>query len=376
MKIPFFNYSALFKSSEDDLMRLFRDVGTRGAYILQQDVSNFEENLKQFLNVKHAITVANGTDAILLALRAAGIQKGDGVILPSHTYIATAASVHFLGAIPILADCKSDHMLDPNSVLEKLKLHKNVKAIMPVQVNGRTCDMDSIIAIANEHNLLIIEDAAQGLGSKFKGKNAGTFGLAGTFSFYPAKTLGCFGDGGAVVTNDDGVAAQIRLLRDHGRNENGEVVTWGLNSRLDNLQAAILDYKLKSLNDDIARRREIAAMYHDGLHKILDLDLPEPPSTESHYFDAFQNYELQANRRDELRLHLKDKGISTLIQWGGTPVHQFSVLGFTEKLPKTDSLFQRCLMLPMNTSLKNEEITYIIHSIQEFYDKKIKASHK
>lgn len=370
MKIPFFNYSALFKSSENDLMQIFRDIGTRGAYILQQDVTNFEKNLEKFLDVKHAITVANGTDAIILALRAAGIQSGDGVILPSHTYIATAASVHFIGAIPILADCKDDHMLDPKSVLEKLKKHKNVKAIIPVQVNGRTCDMDSIGAIAEENKLIIIEDAAQGVGSKFKGKSAGTFGMAGTFSFYPAKTLGCFGDGGAVVTNNDEVATKIRLLRDHGRNENGEVVTWGLNSRLDNLQAAILDYKLKFLNQDIARRRQIAGMYHAGLHGISDLSLPEPPSTDSDYFDVFQNYELQADKRDELRGYLKEKGISTIIQWAGVPVHQFSTLGFSEQLPKTDRLFQRCFMLPMNTSLNDDEVAYIIRSINEFYETK------
>lgn len=367
MKIPFFNYPFLFKSSEEELINIFKDVCERGAYILQKDVINFENNLKTFLDVKHVISVANGTDALLLALRAAGIKQGDAVILPSHTYIATAASVQLLGAKPILADCQEDHMLDPESVLEKLKKHDNVKAIMPVQVNGRTCDMDKLCAIAQDNQLLIIEDAAQGLGSKFKGRCAGTFGLAGTFSFYPAKTLGCLGDGGAVVTNNDYVAEQIRLLRDHGRNEQGEVVLWGFNSRLDNLQAAILDYKLQFLHRDIARRREIASLYYNGLHKLKDLDLPPPPSENSDHFDAFQNYEIKANHRDELRTFLLSRGISTLIQWGGTPVHQFTRLGFDEHLPKTDALFQRCMMLPMNVSLTDQEVAYIVESIQKFY---------
>src|SRR3989339_359234 len=201
MKIPFFNYPALFKSQEKEIMASLHDVLSRGAYIMQKDLSQFEENIKKFLDVKHVFGVADGTNALILALCAAGIGQGDEVILSSHTYIATAASVHFVGAVPVLVECGQDHMIDPDSV--KKAITDKTKAIMPTQVNGRTCDMDALQKIADQHRLVVIEDAAQAIGSRFKGRAAGTFGLAGTFSFYPAKLLGCFGDGGAVVTNDD-----------------------------------------------------------------------------------------------------------------------------------------------------------------------------
>lgn len=364
--IPFFNYSALFAEQEQELTGVILDVCRRGAYIMQKDLVAFEKNLAEFMGVKHAFGVANGTDAIWLGLKAVGIGPGDEVILPSHTYIATAASVHFVGATPVLADIGPDHMLDPVSV-EKLITAKT-KAIMPVQVNGRTCDMEALQAIADKHGLMIVEDSAQGLGSKFKGKSAGTFGKFGTISFYPAKLLGCFGDGGAVVTNDDAVAEKLALLRDHGRNAEGRVVAWGFNSRLDNLQAAILDFKLKDFPADIARRRAIAARYQDRLGGLKELTLPPAPDADPRHFDVYQNYELEADRRDELRAHLEQKGVRTIVQWAGTPVHQFGELDFQDvKLPATDAFFKRCMMLPMNTTLSDEDVDYICDQIIAFY---------
>jgi dTDP-4-amino-4,6-dideoxygalactose transaminase len=363
--IPFFNYPSLFAAEEQELMAVMRDVCRRGAYILQKDCVEFEQNIASFMNVKHVMGVANGTDALIIALRAAGIRADDEVIVPSHTYIASAASIHLVGARPVLAECGRDHMLDPADV--ERRITSRTRAIMPVQLNGRVCDMDALIAIATKRNLLIIEDAAQGLGAKFDGRMAGTFGLAGTISLYPAKLLGCFGDGGLVVTNDDAVAKEIRLLRDHGRNEEGRVVTWGFNSRLDNLQAAILNFKLKSFNAAIARRREIAARYQNGLSDVSQLTLPPGPDADAKHFDVYQNYELEADRRDELRTHLEQKGIRTIIQWAGTPVHQFAELGFDVHLPATDKLFQRCFLLPMNTSLSNDDIDFVCSSIRAFY---------
>jgi dTDP-4-amino-4,6-dideoxygalactose transaminase len=238
---------------------------------------------------------------------------------------------------------------------------------MPVQLNGRTCDMDRIEAIAAKHNLIIIEDAAQALGSKFKGRYAGTFGVASAFSFYPAKILGCFGDGGAVVTNDSEVARKISLLRDHGRNENGEVETWGFNSRLDNLQAAILHAQFRDYDEIIERRRSIARLYDSLLSDLAEVVLPPGPDEGGDHFDVFQNYEIEADRRDELKAYLSDKGIGTIMQWGGTPVHQFRGLGFNVSLPKTERFFTRCLMLPMNMMVTDEEVRYIGASIRAFY---------
>lgn len=364
--IPFFNYSALFAQNERDLTSVILDVCSRGAYILQKDLQAFEGHLREAMGVCHAFGVANGTDAILIGLKAVGVDPGDEVILPSHTYIATAAAVHFAGATPILADIGEDHMLSPQSV-ESLITPKT-KAIMPVQLNGRTCDMDALQAIAQRHGVMIVEDAAQALGSRFRGKAAGTFGKFGTISFYPAKVLGCFGDGGAVVTNDDAVAERIFLLRDHGRNEQGRVVAWGLNSRLDNLQAAILDFKLKTFPADIARRRAIAARYQALLGDLAQLKLPPAPDADPRHFDVYQNYELEAERRDALRTYLDGRGVRTIIQWAGTPVHQFHELGFKDlHLPRTDLLFTRCLMLPMNTTLADDDVDYICDCIRGFY---------
>jgi dTDP-4-amino-4,6-dideoxygalactose transaminase len=336
--IPFFPYADLFKRDEAVLTEIMMGVCRRGAYIQQQECRDFDSNLAKFMGVKHAFGVANGTDAIIIGLKAAGIGPGDEVILPSHTYIATAASVHLVGATPILAECGADHMLDAADVAQRIT--PRTKAIMPVQINGRTCDMD-----------------------------AGTFGRFGTISFYPAKLLGCFGDGGAIVTNDDDVASRIALLKDHGRDPEGRVVAWGYNSRLDNMQAAVLNYKLKSFPQEIMRRRAIAARYQAGLGDLPDLALPPPPDGDSRHFDVYQNYELEADRRDELRSHLDNNGIKTIIQWAGTPVHQFKELGFTVELPKTDAFFKRCLMLPMNSAVSDKELDFIIKAIRNFYGK-------
>ena len=270
--VPFFNYPYLFKSREEDFVRIFKDVGKRGAYILQKDLRDFENNLAKFAGTKYSVGLANGTDAIWIALMAAGVGKGDEVIFASHTYIATAASIHFVGAIPIPADCKKDHMIDPESV-RKLITPKT-KAILPTQVNGRCCDMDEIMKIAKEFNLIVLEDAAQGLGAQFTGRGVGTFDKGGTISFYPAKNLGSFGDAGAFVTNDRDMYDKVMLYRDHGRNDDGVFVMWGFNSRLDNLQAAILDFKLTYYADEITRRREIAQIYQNRLGHLNELDLP------------------------------------------------------------------------------------------------------
>jgi dTDP-4-amino-4,6-dideoxygalactose transaminase len=322
--------------------------------------------LKKFLDVKHVFGVADGTNALILGLRAAGIDQGDEVILCSHTYIATAAAVHYAGANPVLVECGPDHMINPFAVENAIT--DKTRVIMPTQLNGRTCDMDALQDIADQHGLIIIEDAAQALGSRFKEKFAGTFGLAGTFSFYPAKLLGCFGDGGAVITNDDKMAHKLYLLRDHGRDEQGEVVTWGTNCRLDNIQAAVLDWKLKTFENEVARRREIASMYQQALGDIDDLVLPPAPGTNARHFDVYQNYELESGHRDALKKYLADHGVGTIIQWGGKAVHQLSGLGFKKiRLPVTEKMTSRFLMLPMHTALSDEDVEYICDCIHDFY---------
>jgi dTDP-4-amino-4,6-dideoxygalactose transaminase len=366
MSIPFFRYPHLFEQQRDEILKALTAVMDRGAYILQSDLVEFETALAGFTGAKHALGVANGTDGLNIALRAADIGGGDEVIVPSHTYVASAASIHFAGATPVLVECGPDHMIDPAAVAAAVT--PRTAAIMPVQLNGRTCDMDALQAIADRHGLLIVEDAAQALGSKFKGRNAGTFGIAAEFSFYPAKVLGCFGDGGGLTTNDSAMARKMSLLRDHGRDENGLVVTWGLNSRLDNLQAAVLNVKFQQLEAEIERRREIARLYREGLRDLEDFVLPPGPDDDPDHFDVYQNYEVESGQRDALRKQLEEDGIRTIIQRAGKPVHQFERLGFDGvNLPVTDRLFTRCFLLPMNTSLTNEEVEYICDRIRRFH---------
>lgn len=363
--VPFFNYPATFTEDELGILGVITDVGRRGAFILQKDLEEFEVNLAKYTGAKYCLGVANGTDALVIALKAAGIGEGSEVLFSSHTFVATAASIHFAGATPVPVECGPDHSIDPKAVAQAIT--SRTRAIMPTQLNGRTCDMDALMSVAEKHRLVVIEDAAQGLGSKYKGRAAGTFGLAGTFSFYPAKTLGCFGDGGAIITSDSNLFETMRTLRDHGRDRHGEVVMWGYNSRLDNLQAAILNFKLKTFPQVVTRRREMAARYRTNLGDFKHVVLPEGPETTGSYFDAYQNYEIEADDRDALKNYLKEHGVGTLIQWGGKPVHQFEHLKLTAHLPFTDRLFTRCLMLPLNMSMTDADIDYVSEQIRNFY---------
>jgi dTDP-4-amino-4,6-dideoxygalactose transaminase len=363
--IPFFNYRGAFAAREEEFVEIFRDILHRGAFIQQRDLAEFEDALARYLGVSHAFGVANATDGLIISFRAAGIKPGDEVIFPSHTMVASPAAVAHCGGIPVPVDCGPDHLIDPASI--EAAITDRTRAIMPVQLNGRTCRMDEIERIASRHNLMIIEDAAQALGSKFKGRFAGTFGLAAAFSFYPAKILGCFGDGGAVVTNDPEIARKIALLRDHGRNDQGEVEMWGFNSRLDNLQAAILHAQFRDYDEIISRRRSIATRYESLLSDLNELVLPPAPDADADHFDVYQNYEIEADRRDELKAWLADKGVGTILQWGGTPVHMFRKLGFDVTLPRTERFFERCLMLPMNMMVTDDEVNYIAAAIRAFY---------
>ena len=363
--VPFFNYPALFTSQEAEFQRIFADVGRRGAFIKHRDLEEFEKCLASFLGVSHALGVGNATDGLEVALLAAGVKDGDEVILSSHTMLATAVAVHFAGAKPVPVECGPDHLIDPAAV--EAALTPRTRAIMPTQLNGRTCDMDALGRIANTHGLLIVEDAAQALGSRFKGRCAGSFGASAAISFYPAKVLGCMGDGGAVVTNDTRIYEHASQLCNFGRDFAGEVVRWGFNSRLDNLHAATLHFQLNKYGNVMCRRRQLAVLYAERLKNVAEVVLPPAPDSDPDHFDIYQNYEIEAEHRDELKRHLKEHGIGTLIQWGGQAIHQLKALGFTQHLPHTDWLFTRLVMLPMNMSLSDDDVHYVCDNIRDFY---------
>lgn len=366
-QVPFFNYPALYAERGAEYVRTIEDVISRGAFIMQKDLFEFEARLAEWLGCKHAIGVADGTAALVFALKAAGVGPGDEVIVSSHTFVATAAAVHHVGATPVIADCQADSMIDPESV--KRMIGPATRAIMPTQLNGRTCDMDALEAIARDHGLEIVEDSCQALGARFRGRAAGLFGKAGSYSFYPAKTLGCFGDGGAVVTDSDETAALIRQLRDHGRGADGKVRTFGHNGRLDNLQAAILLLKLERYDEALARRRAIASRYQARLGGIEALVLPPPPEEDGLRFDIFQNYEIQSDRRDDLRAYLAERGIGTIIQWGGWMLHQFDDLGLRADAPYAEQMSKRFMMLPMHHMLSDDDVDYVCDHVAAFHER-------
>jgi len=366
-EVPFFDYPRLFLDNKEEIQAVLKDVGKRGAYIMQRDLIEFENKLTQYTGSKFAVGVGNATDGLELCWLAIGLKKGDEVIISSHTMLATASAIITAGGTPVPVDIGEDGLIDANAIASAI--NSNTVGISPTQLNGRTCDMQTIMQIANDKKLVVIEDAAQSLGSKFKNKSAGTFGDAASFSFYPAKVLGSLGDGGAVITNRNDIYEKVFQLHDHGRDPKGEVKSWGRNSRLDNLQAAILSNNFQKYDLVIKRRREIADIYNTELKQLEELQLPPAPVENAENFDVYQNYELQANNRDQLKKELSNKGIGTIVQWGGKAVHQWEVLGFNVKLPKTEKFFERCLMLPINMFVSDEDVYYVCETIKNFYRK-------
>lgn len=366
-KVPFVDYKIQYQNLKNEIDNTMQDVLSRGDLLMRQDVEDFEKNLASFLGLKYAVSLNSGTDALIFSLKAAGIGPGDEVITVSHTFVASIASIVHVGATPILVDVKEDFLMDIDKV-EGLITDKT-KAILPVHLNGRMCQVDKLMEVAQKHNLVVIEDAAQALGAKFNGKMAGTFGKAAAFSFYPAKVLGTPGDGGAVATNDDAIAETCRLLRDHGQKTKTDVVCYGFTSRLDNLQAAVLNVKFKHLPSWLERRREIAGIYHKGLFGVSGIKLPPAPDSDPKYFDIYQNYVITAQKRDELAVFLKEKGVETLIK-DPIAVHHHQNLGLSHfSLPYTEQLAKEVISLPMYPELAAGQIEYVINCVQEFYKK-------
>jgi len=364
-EVPFFRYSHVFGQHREEYLYAMMRVLDRGAFILQEDVRLFEQELAAYLGCTHAIGVGNATDALTMVLRAIGIGSGDEVIVPAHTFVASAAAIHWAGAQPVVCDIGADNLIDPDDAASRIT--PRTKAIMPVQLNGRTADMDAIDSTARSNGLRVVEDSSQALGSRFRDKCAGTFGCAGVFSFYPAKLIGAFGDGGAVVTNDDTIAARVRLLRDHGRSmHGGDVQCWGMNSRLDTLHAAVLRVKLRHYAGEVEHRRRIASLYDEGLAGLPGLRLPPGPDQDKVHFDVYQNYELCFERRDELKAWLDAHGVRTIMQWAGKGLHQFPALGLDANVPNADRFFRESLLLPMNSAVSFDDARAVVAAVRRF----------
>jgi len=357
------NYRDHYKSIEGEIDTAIKRVLTNGDLILRQDVRVFEENIEKLLNVKHAVGLSSGTDALLLALRAAGLGSGDEVITVAHTFLATIASIVHVGATPILVDVSDDYCI--NTDLIEAAITKKTKAIMPVHFNGHMCQMNRIMEMANKYDLMVIEDSAQGLCATFDNKAGGAWGLAGCFSFYPAKLLGACGDAGVLTTNDDEMANKVRLYRDHGRETKDTFAFYGFTNRLDNIQAAILNVKLKYLSSWIKKRCEFADMYIKGLNGVDGVKLP--PNSKDRYQDTFQNFVIRAKKRDELATYLRENGVEVLIS-NPIPINKQPKLSLSHfSLPLTEKLANEVLSLPMIPDLNNGQIEYVVDLIKAFY---------
>lgn len=366
-KVPFVDLPKHYQNLETELLPIIKDVlFKRADLIMRDDLGRFEKNISMFIGVKYAVGLNSGTDALYLSLLSCGIGKGDEVITVSHTFVATIAAIVFTGATPILIDIRRDFNMDVEQI-ESVVTPKT-KAIIPVHLNGRICDMRKIMRIAKKYNLLVIEDAAQALGATFDGKKAGSHGIIGCFSLYPMKILGGTGDGGIAVTNKKKIADNIRYLRDHAQNrKTGNLLGYGYNSRLDNFHAAILNVKLKHLSKWIRRRRKIANIYHAGLKNVPQIKLPPAPNSDSDYFDVYQNYVITAKSRNALAEYLRDNSVETLISWP-KPTHKHKTLRLQHfKLPMTERISKEVISLPMNTEITNEQVEYVIQCIKKFY---------
>lgn len=364
--VRFIDYPQQYQKLRNEILEIVDTLLSRGDVMLRQQLQDFEAHFAEFVGTEYAIGVSNCTDALYLVLKAAGVGENDEVITVSHTFVATLAAIHRVGATPVLIDIGDDHLIDVELI--EAAITPRTKVIMPVQLNGRVCDMERLLGIAEKYQLQVIEDAAQALGGKYKGTKAGAFGLAGCFSFYPAKLLGTYGDAGAITTNSPELTEKIKLLRNHGRLPDGDLSGWSFNHRMDNLHAAWLDLKLNYVPSWIERRREIASIYHQYLGDISEVVLPPAPMEEDAHFDVFQNYEMEAENRDGLRSYLTECGIETLLPWGGKAVHQFPLLNLSDiQLPRTEAILAKALMLPLHCELSDAQVRYVADCVRGFY---------
>ncbi len=350
----------LYKTEIDEAMHQVLD---KSNYIMGNEVQELETNLQNFTKAKHAITCSSGTDALLLAMMALDIQPDDEIITTPFTFIATAETIAFLKAKPVFVDIdEKTYNIDPSKIEEKIT--KKTKAIMPVSLYGQPADMDAIQAIADKHNLKVIIDGAQSFGSTFKGKRDSNLGDISTTSFFPAKPLGCFGDGGAVFTNSDVLAEKIKMLRVHGQNKRYHHKYIGMGGRMDTLQCAIVNVKLKYYKKDLALRQEVASKYSEQLADSSEqLVLPY---VDTGCTSVWAQYSVRVKNRDDVQAKLKEQGIPTAVHYP-MPLHLqecFAYLGYKKgEFPIAEQVSNEIMSLPMNPYLKDEEIVYICEKL-------------
>jgi len=386
MNIPFLDLKAQFREIEHEVLPMVKEAMENAAFIGGPQVSGFEAEFASFCESKYCVGVNSGTDALRFALLAAGVGPGDAVITVPHTFIATTEAISQVGAKPVFVDIDpKTYNMDPKKLEDYLSkrfkgnasglqpsassIEPRPKAVLPVHIYGQPADMDAIAAVAKKHNLLVIEDACQAHGALYKGKKAGSMGVAGCFSFYPGKNLGAYGEGGAVVTQSEDMANKIRMIRDHGQAKKYFHDMEGYNGRLDAIQAGVLRIKLRRLETWNEARRRNAKHYNELLSPVKGVTVPLEANGSRHVYHL---YVILVDDRDGLQKYLNDKGIGTGLHYP-VPLHlqkAYSHNGHKEgEFPVTESVAKRLLSLPMFPELTKAQIEYVAQSIKEFMKK-------
>jgi len=363
MKIDFAKLQYQYQLYKTEIDEAIQSLLDKSNYIMGNEIRELEGNLEKFTGAKHAITCSSGTDALLLAMMALDIKPDDEIITTPFTFIATAETIAFLGAKPVFVDIdEKTYNIDASKIEEKIT--EKTKAIMPVSLYGQPADMDAIQVIADKHGLKVIVDGAQSFGSTFNGKTDSNLGDISTTSFFPAKPLGCFGDGGAIFTNDDELATKMKSLRIHGQSKRYHHKYIGMGGRMDTIQCAIVDVKLKYYEKDLALRQEVASKYSEKLKmKSEKLILP---FVDERATSAFAQYSVRVSNRDEVQAQLKEQGIPTAVHYP-MPLHLqecFNYLGYKKgDFPISELVSKEIMSLPMNPYLSDDEISYICSNI-------------
>lgn len=373
MKIQMVDLHGQYKRLKKEIDAAIRGVINNTAFINGPQVGMFSTHLAEYLNIPHVISCANGTDAIRLALRALGVQPGEEIIIPSFTYIAAAEMVVSLGLTPILVDVDPD-TFNINPELLEQAISRETKAILVVHLFGQTCDMEPILRIAEKYKIGVIEDNAQSLSAEYTfadgtTKKAGTIAHIGTTSFFPSKPLACYGDGGAVMTFDDELASRIRMLANHGQTEKYYHKIVGCNSRLDTIQAAILDVKLKYLDEFTIARQQVAQRYDQALSQLSEISLPQKTSYSTHIYHQY-TIQVKDGKRNALQAYLKEKDIQTIVYYP-LPVQEQEAYKWVARpsgdLSVSVRLCKEVLSLPIHTEMTDTEQDYIIENIINFF---------
>jgi len=368
MRIPYVNMASQHGPIKDELLAAMARVIDHGQFILGDEVTKFERRFAEICGIRYAVGVNSGTDALILALKAIGIRPGDEVITVPNSFISSAGCIALLGARPVFVDVRDDYNIDPTLIEQAIT--PRTRAIIPVHFTGRPADMNPILEVVRLHRLHVIEDCAQAVIAEYNGKRVGSFGTVGCFSLHPLKTLNACGDGGVLVTDDDGLAEQFKILRNIGLKTRNDCVVWSGNSRLDTLQAAVLLVKLKYLETWTEKRRSNARFYQEHLADLLQVQVP---TDKPHERAVYHTFVIQADYRDELQAHLAKCGIGTAIHYP-VPIHLHKAaldLGYKSgSFPVAERQAQRILSLPVYPELRENELNYVMDGIRSFYQEK------